>query len=262
MTRLLLTTATFLFASQSLIAFAESDLIYNARSLIDREWACSYKITHTDYNRSTLADNDHSTRRRTTRYGASQPSNYISTVSTILSLKPGEKWDEGKAWILKATENDGNTNRTTYQSWKGYYQFLGDPDDDENLVLRLGFTRQYSGKKRLSGITWSLDTRYEKKGADIFIPLDGRTVPQNRITLSVVEGFFVDSQGEPTIVRHEPYGFLQKLSGVGDIKTVYSTGFIGLGDTVVMRDVLVEELLKSTGLLNSLPTGCKLHLSE
>ncbi|QDT45183.1 hypothetical protein Pan241w_53020 [Gimesia alba] len=262
MSRFFFITVVFSFASQSLIAFAESKPIYNARSLVDRDWACAYSITHTDYNRSTFADNDQSTNRRTTRYGASQPSKYNSTVSTILSLKPVEAWDEGKAWILKATENDGNTNQTTYESWKGFYQFLGDPDDDENLVLRLGFTRKYSGKKSLNGITWSLDTRYEKKGADIFIPLDGRTVPKNRITLSVVEGFFVNSQGEPTIVRHEPYGFLQKLSGVGDIKTVYSTGFIGLGDTVVMKDVPVEVLLKSTGLLNSLPTGCKLHLSK
>tara|TARA_R110002111_G_scaffold164386_3_gene230568 strand:+ start:21425 stop:22213 length:789 start_codon:yes stop_codon:yes gene_type:complete len=262
MPRFIFTVVAFLFASQSLIAFAESEPIYNAMSLVDRDWACAYSITHTDYNRSTFADNGQSTSRRTTRYGASQPSKYNSTVSTVLSLKPGENWDEGKAWILKATENDGNTNQTTYESWKGYYQFLGDPDDDENLILRVGFTRKYSGKKSLNGITWSLDTRYEKKGAYIYIPLDGRTVPQNRITLSLTEGFFVNSQGEPTIVRDEPYGFLQKLSGQGDIKRVHSMGFIGMGDTVVMKDAPVEVILKSTGLLNSLPTGCKLHRSE
>ena len=265
MLRATLTTITLLIASQSLFAQEKKFSFYNARSLVNREWSCTYTMTKKDYSKksnqyASTRTYNRRTRRYTTKYKPTPNPTYKSTSSTILSLKSGNSWGKGKAWILKVTQNGSNKNQTTYEAWKGFYSFYGDGDDEDNLILSLGFVRKYSGRKQQNRISWTLDTRYEKKGADLHIPLDEKTVPHKRVTLSVVKGYFVDSKGQRTILRDEPYGILQKLSGQGDIKTVYSTGFIGLGESVEMNDSSASTILSSTVLGKSLPTGCRLHL--
>lgn len=263
MPRKLLTMFVLLIITQPLMAQGKSHTLYNARSLVDREWACTYTITKKDYTKrsSTYASNSRRSRqsRRTTGYRPPQYPSYQATVSTVLSLKPADNWDQGKAWILKVTQNGGGKNRIQYEAWKGFYHFYADSEDDDNLILQLGFVRKYDGVKSFSQISWTLDADYEKKGAQVDIPLDEQSVPRRQITLSAVKGFFVDSKGRPTLRRDEPYGFLEKLSGKGRIMDVYSTGFIGLGKTVTLNDSSVATLLKSSGLGQSLPTGCRLH---
>lgn len=255
MSRILLTTITLFLVSQPLSAQEESSSIYNARSLVNREWACSYTATQKDYNSKSTQHAG----RYTTNYQPSNYPTYQSSSSTILSLKPGDSWGEGKAWILKVTDNGSNQNQIKYEAWKGFYYFYGDGDDEDNLILKIGFVRKYDGQKQQDRISWTLDTRYEKKGARIDIPLDEQTVPSNRISLSVIGGFFVDSKGRPTIRRYEPSGFLENLIGEGDIQDLYSTEFIELGKTIEMNDSSAATILVSTGLGESLPTGCKLH---
>ena len=255
MLRMTLTTITLLLASQSLIVQAKEFTFYNASSLANREWACRYTMTHKIDNRTY----DPNTGRYKTNYRSGGQQTYKSTTSTILSLKPGNSWDAGKAWILKVTHNRDNNNETKFEAWKGFYHFYGDGNDADNLILKIGFVRKYDGDKNNHRISWKLDTDFDKKGARIDIPLDEQTVPSKRVSLSVVKGYFVDSKGNQTLLRDEPYGILEKLAGRGSIRTVYSTEFIDLGESIEMSDSSAATILRSTGLGNSLPTGCRLH---
>lgn len=264
MTRILLTTIVLLTTSQSLFAEEGKSIIHNGTSLVNRDWASisttTYKIdTRRSQQYASNRTSNPFSRRYRTNYRAPATQTYQSTTSTILSLKPGDSWSKGKAWLLKVTKNGSNKNQTTYKAWKGFYTFYGDGDDEDNLILKVGFVRKYSGEQNRGRISWSFDSHYEKQGARIDIPLDDQTVPSKRISLSVVKGFFVDSKGNQTIKRSEPYGILERISGKGSIEELYSIDFWSKGSTVELNDSSAATILSSTGLGKSPPTGCRLH---
>jgi len=233
--------------------------IDNAQSLVDREWGQLQTITK--HQTSGRGYSTGSRSRRSSRYRGFTPRTtaYTAQKATLLSLRPGDQWSQGKAWIITAEKNPENLGATAYQAFKGVYTFYNDPQDRDNLILQIGFTRKYTGNASGERIVWNLDSGYEKRGARIDIPLEERMVPFGEITFSVVSGFFVDSSGQRTIRRYEPSGFLERLSGIGQIKKVRNTEFVGLGETLQLKERGVANLFKTFGLDQSPPPSFKPH---
>ena len=170
MSRILLTTISLLFVSQSLSAQEQGGIIYNARSLTDREWAYCFTSRQKDYNsqpiRYTSSKKYDKKTGKTIDCQSPVYPTYKMTSSIILSLKPKNSWEAGSSWVMKVTQNRNNKNQVTLEAWSGIYDFYADGNNKENLILNLACTKKYIGRKTRNEISWRLDTSYEKKGSE------------------------------------------------------------------------------------------------
>lgn len=166
----------------------KSMIVYDATSLIDREW--------TDI---TLGTKSSETKESDFQF------------QRILSLHRSARWDQGTAWLIDATEYPAKPQDNRYHAWKGTYHFYGDRlDDDDTLLLQLAFPRMYDGTPTKNGIEWGVSSQYarsNRSGVVIEIPLDARKVRQHNVTAFVSKTFFVDQDGRRE-TRYSSGGFL------------------------------------------------------
>lgn len=219
--------------------------IGNARTLIDRDWAELGQVKKTTYQNGKNVE-------------------YTTNRADILSMREAEKWSKGTAWIIsteeagKYTSSSSGTNSPSdrYSAWKGVYTVYNHPDDEEAILLSLGFTKRYVGRDEGGRISWDLDTDFEPTGIDVEIPLDGDSVPSGEIVMTPTRAYYVDSKGEETIKRGKPRKLLDKLLGEGPVRQPYSVDFWPVGDTRKMTKLEVVPTMK---IVKSPPPGFKVR---
>jgi len=169
----------------------------------------------------------------------------------VLSLRQSSKWATGTAWFMRFDE-DG------LQAWKGDYRVVcPDKNVEDTTLLQLGFTRHYIVIADRGKEQWQLDRHYEPKGMTLELSLENGDIPEKEMTLSVIRAFFVDDRGNETTKETAPRGFLQKLAGHGDERTVHELDTVKIGTTLQLRND--KNFYKMTKITDFLPPGFKLR---
>jgi hypothetical protein len=189
--------------------------IYNGSSLVNRDWTA---VT---------------TSQSKNRYGSPTQ----SATFTVLSLRSGDRWDSGKAWVFRIPESG------TPEAFKGYYTLYSDSEDEDNIIVSLRMTRRYTGSGAGSGIVWDLDSKWQPTGVDADLPIAERTVPKN-VTLTARQAFYVDSRGNRTRKYYKPSGFVDTLLHSGEEDVPYRVDFLRLNDTFQLNDQYAASALQ------------------
>jgi hypothetical protein len=164
----------------------------------------------------------------------------------VISLREGEEWDSGPCWVF-------STNPHSFVALKGTYHLYSSAEQPDTLLLRVAFQRAYDGRRDDRDIKWSMRTKFLPLGAMIEIPTDeGDAVPDDNIVLSVVEGFFVDGQGQRIVRYNDPYGIKESIFGAGE-KKVRSLPFAYLGESFKTNPS--NQLLAQLGFDENPPPG-------
>jgi hypothetical protein len=119
-----------------------------------------------------------------------------------MSLQKGDRASAGTAWLIRQSNERGGG--ASYKAWKGVYKVYATKDSDI-LLVRLGFTRAYTGTSARDGITWQSVPRYEPLGIDLEMGIADEAIP-NKPTFSVKEAFFVTDEGKKTLKEAEREG--------------------------------------------------------
>ncbi|MEX1096268.1 MAG: hypothetical protein WED34_09480 [Planctomycetales bacterium] len=201
------------------VALAEpgTTTIYNARSLVDRDWMAVVSGESTSANSRVPQQ---------------------TATRLILSLRPGERWDDGKAWVLRIPPAGAP------QVWKGYFTFRADANDEDNLILSLRITRKYHGQYVGEQLQWELDSDWEPTGVYADIPLIDSTVPK-QLTISSRRAFYVDAKGNFTRRSYRPSGLIDAILNGGEEETPYEADFLPLDSTHKFTSADVAATLKT-----------------
>ncbi len=230
-----------------------TDNLPNLQPLVNREWVAT-RLTAWGLTPAS---------KRTASLSYS-PRYHTASNSTILSLHPEEpatRGEAGKAWILKVKHTTLDPRRTTFEAYKGKYQFFPDTVDDDNLILQLAFFRKYEGtfQRNKSEIVWSLDTQWQPKGIHVDVPLNGGAIPGNQVTMSAVNAFFsegyVPSTAETSVTRRVVSNLRRRVSQ----KTVYETEFFEQGQTLHFQAAPAQSLIALTRLDHCPPPSFRFH---
>lgn len=179
----------------------------------------------------------------------------------VMSLRQGDSWHTGNAWIFTASTKSNQGDADSFTALKGNYQFLRPASDEDNLiVLKLKFQRQYDGQRGKDGIDWTMKTKFDPFGADVEIPLnDGNVVPSDKLQLSFTRAFFIDAKGNEVTRQNEPYGLKEHIFGAGE-KRVRSFKFASIGETVKVRPN--QDALARLGFKSDPPPGFQVRELE
>lgn len=175
----------------------------------------------------------------------------------VLSLeRDKETYTKGKVWLISHGQrfvDEGPYRRNVRHVWarayKGYYKFFTDPNDEENLILRLSMTKRYDFSDG-----WDLQIGFEKHGCYLDMPITDDKIPDDPI-LVTTDAFWSDAKGTPYIRREERGGLLGKL-GATEVWDCYQCEFISLGTTLRTKKKDIATTLK-TLFGEKLPPGFK-----
>lgn len=147
----------------------------------------------------------------------------------VLSLRPGADFTKGTAWLIQLPSKGAADLK--YGAWKGQFTVGRGPDEDA-IILRLAFTKQYDLLRNGKEIEWQLYTRFKPIGTDAVITLDdGNRIPDTELSVSFSNAFFVDEMGQPTQRYSEGGSFLDRLKGPR-VRRAFLPGFADEGETV------------------------------
>ena len=187
----------------------------NTDVLVDRDWVAVYAEDAPDRTGRTV--------RQQSRL--------------VLSLRSGESWESGKAWIFRFPQSGPP------QAWKGFYTVYNDQDDEDNVVVSLRMTRKYTGRVTPTGVEWDLENRWKPIGVYADLPVTERTIPDS-LSLTARSAFYVDAKGEPTRRYHEPDGLVDALVNGRQENVPSRADFLSKGTTFQFTDRGAADLLK------------------